>query len=153
LRAGRAAARKALDELAQDDRRPGDVAAGGPLLDLLGLLGVEVAGVLVDLGPGAQAGHVQFGVELGGVDVRADPEGLHRAAGRTGQQNSVAGKAADRLFMPGEGVEGGRQPAQQRVALALGREGDPDASDRFGEAPVDDRALMAADRADAVAGA
>jgi hypothetical protein len=53
----------------------------------------------------------------------------------------------------GEGVERGRQPAQQRVTLARLGEGDPDASDRLGEAPVDHRALMAAERSDAVAGA
>ena len=45
------------------------------------------------------------------------------------------------------------QPAQQRIPLPLGGEGDLDRSDRFGEAPVDHRALVAAERPDAVAGA
>src|SRR5690348_13442721 len=84
----------APDEPAQDRRRPADVAAGGSRLDLVGLVGFEVAGVLVDLDPGAQAGHVELGVELGRVDVAADPERLHRAASRTGQQDGPAGLAA-----------------------------------------------------------
>src|SRR5436190_7511459 len=108
----------APDERAQDLRRPGDVAADGPRLDLVGLVRVEVPGVLVDLDPGAQAGHVEFGVELGRVDVGADPERLHRAGSRTGQQDGVAGQAADRLLVAGEGLEGRGQLAEQRISLA-----------------------------------
>ena len=96
------------------------MAAGGLRLDLIGLVRLEVAGVLVDLDPGAQAGHVEFGVELGGVDVGADPERLHRAAGRTGQQDGVAGQPADRLLVAGEGPEGRGQLAEQRVPPAGG---------------------------------
>src|SRR5580693_2606263 len=117
--AGRTAVRVALDELAQDNRRPGDVAAGGPRHDVVGLRRVEVAGVLIDPDPGGHAGHVQLGVELGGVDAAANPEDLHRAGRRSGQQDRVAGQLADRLLVTGKGVEGGGQPAQQRVALAL----------------------------------
>src|SRR6267378_870011 len=62
LSPGRHALTVAPDEPAQDRRRPGDVAAGGPRHDLVGLVRVEVPGVLVDLDPGAQAGHVEFGV-------------------------------------------------------------------------------------------
>src|SRR5690348_794049 len=43
----------APDEPAQDHRRPGDIAAGGLRLDLVGLVRVEVARVLVDIDPGA----------------------------------------------------------------------------------------------------
>ena len=114
--------------------------------------GLEVAGVLVDLDPGAQAGHVEFGVELGGVDVGADPERLHRAAGRTGQQDGMAGQAADRLLVAGEGLEGGGQLAEQRVPSARRGEGDLDGSHRLGKTPVDHRALMTAERPDAVTG-
>ena len=65
----------------------------------------------------------------------------------------MAGQAADRLLVAGEGVERDGQPAQQRIPLPLGGEGDLDGSDRFGEAPVEHRALVAAERPDAVAGA
>ena len=115
---GRAPAAVARDEFPQDRRRPADVAAGGLSLDLVGLVRVEVAGVLVDPDPGAQAGHVELGVELGGVDVRADPEGLHRAAGRARQQDGMAGQAADRLLVPGKCLKKGGQPAEQRVPPA-----------------------------------
>src|SRR6476659_9898026 len=94
LSPGRHALTVAPDAPAQDRRRPGDVAAGGPRLDLVGLVRVEVAGVLVDPDPGVQAGHVELGVKLRRVDVAADPERLHRAASRTGQQDGAAGLAA-----------------------------------------------------------
>src|SRR5215467_11807835 len=71
----------ALDEPAQDGRRVNDVAPAGLRLEPARLLGFEVAGVLVDVDPGAQASHVQLGMELGGVDVGTDPERLHRAGG------------------------------------------------------------------------
>src|SRR5690348_17136389 len=103
LSPGRHALTVALDEPAQDRRRPGDVAAGGPRLDLVGLVRVEVAGVLVDPDPGVQAGHVEFGVKLRRVDVAADPERLHRAASRTGQQDGGSGKLTHRLLVAGEG--------------------------------------------------
>ncbi len=54
--------------------------------------------------------------------------------------------------MTGEGFERGRHLTQQRVVPALRGEGDLDGSDRLGVAPVDDRALMAAERPDAIAG-
>jgi hypothetical protein len=82
-----------------------DLAAPGRSLDLVGLAGVEVSGVLVHVDPGAHAGRVQFGMELRSVDVGADPEGLHLAGGRTGQQDGVARQFADRLLVPGERVE------------------------------------------------
>ena len=128
----------APDEPAQDRRRPADVAAGGSRLDLVGLVGFEVAGVLVDLDPGAQAGHVELGVELGRVDVAAEPERLHRAASRTGQQDGPAGLAAcggpaglaacgggprqvaDRLLVAGEGLKGRGQLAEQRIPPPAG---------------------------------
>src|SRR5436305_858640 len=90
---GQLALTVAPDEPAQDRRGPGDVAAGGPRLDLVGLVGREVAGVLVDPDPGVQAGHVELRVELRRVDIAADPERLHRAASRTGQQDGAAGLA------------------------------------------------------------
>ncbi len=64
----------------------------------------------------------------------------------------MAGQAADRLLVTGEGVERGRQLAQQRVAPALRGEGDLDGSDRLGVLAVDDCALMAAECSDAIAG-
>jgi GntR family transcriptional regulator/MocR family aminotransferase len=53
------------------DAQPGDEVVDVPRR--------EVAGVLVDTDAGDDAGHVQFGMELGGVHVRLDPEHLHRA--------------------------------------------------------------------------
>src|SRR5262249_27519285 len=85
----------APDEPAQDFRWPGDLAAGGLRLDLVGLVRVEVARVLVDIYPGVQAGHVEFGVKLGRVDVGADPERLHRAGRGAGQQHGMPGQPAD----------------------------------------------------------
>src|SRR6266487_143083 len=163
----------APDEPAQDRRRPGDVAAGGSRHDPVGLVGFEVASVLVDLDPGAQAGHVELGVELGRVDVAADPERLHRAASRTGQQDGPAGLAAcgggaglaacgggaglaacgggpgqvaDRLLVAGEGLKGRGQLAEQRIPPARRSQRDLDGADRLGEAPVDHRALVTAER-------
>src|SRR2546430_2629235 len=151
----------APDEPAQDRRRPDDIAADRLRLDLVGLIGVEVAGVLVDLDPGAQPGHVELRVELGRVDVAADPERLHRAASRTGQQNGPAGLAAggggpgqavDRLLVAGEGLEGRRQLAEQRILSPRRGQRDLDGADRLGVAPVDRRALVAAECPDAVTG-
>jgi len=62
-----------MDKLAQDGGRPGDIAAVGLRLELVGLSGFEIAGVLVDVDPGTQARGVQFGMELGGVDMGAAP--------------------------------------------------------------------------------
>src|SRR6266566_6529423 len=152
LSPGRHALTVAPDEPAQDLRRPGDVAADGPRLDLVGLVRVEVPGVLVDLDPGAQAGHVEFGVELGRVDVGADPERLHRAGSRTGQQDGVAGQAADRLLVAGEGLEGRGQLAEQRISLARRGQRDLHGPDRLAEAPVDQRVLVTAERPDAITG-
>src|SRR5215472_379293 len=137
--------------MAQDGGWVGDVAAPGPRLELVGLIGFEVAGVLVDLDPGAQAGRVQFGMELGGVDAGADPERLHRAPGGAGEQDGVARQPADRLLVADERVKGGGQPAQQRVPPALTGERDRDGADRLGVPPVDHGPLMAAEGSDAVA--
>ena len=54
--------------------------------------------------------------------------------------------------MADEGIEGGGQVAQQRVLPALGGEGDRDAAGLLAVLPVDHRALVAAERPDAVAG-
>src|SRR6266566_277576 len=78
----------APDEPAQDRRRPDDIAADRLRLDLVGLIGVEVAGVLVDLDPGAQPGHVELRVELGRVDVAADRNAC------TGQPAELASRTA-----------------------------------------------------------
>src|SRR5579871_2769144 len=103
------------DKRAQDRGRVADLAGPGLRLDLVGLAGVEVAGVLVHVDPGGHARRVQLGVELGGVDVRADPERLYLARGRTGQQHRVRRQLADRLLVPGERVELRGQLAQHRV--------------------------------------
>src|SRR6185503_9025539 len=125
LSPGRHALAVAPDEPAQDRRRPGDIAAGGPRLDLVGLVRVEVAG---------------------------DPERLHRAASRTGQQDGVPGQFAHRFLVAGEGLEGRGQLAEQRILSARRGQRDLDGADRLGEAPVDHGALMAAERPDAVTG-
>ena len=65
----------------------------------------------------------------------------------------MPGQLADRFLVPGERVELPGQTPQQRVAPARLGERDPDGSDRLAVAPVDDRALVAAERPDAVAGA
>ena len=127
-------------------------AAVGPGLELVCLLRREVPGVLVDLDAGTQAGRVQLGMELGGVDRRADPERLDRAAGRRGEQDSVPREVADGLLVPGERLERRRQPAQQRVLLALRGERHRDGPDRLGVAAADHGALVAAEGPDAVAG-
>jgi hypothetical protein len=129
-----------------------DLAAAGKRLDLVGHVRLEVAGVLVHVDPGAHAGRVELGVELGGVDVRADPERLHRAGLRAREQYGMAGQLADRLLVAGERVERRGEPAQQRIVAALRGERDPDGSDRLGMAAVEHRALVAAERPDAVAG-
>src|SRR5215467_4172196 len=98
-RRGRCGAGVAPGEPAQDGRRMGDVAAVGLRLELIGLRRFEIASVLVDLYPGAQAGRVQLGVELGGIDGGAYAERLHRAAGGAGEQDSVVRQRADRLFV------------------------------------------------------
>ena len=64
----------------------------------------------------------------------------------------MAGQAADRLLVAGEGLEGGGQLAEQRVPPARRGEGDLDGSHRLGKTPVDHRALMTAERPDAVTG-
>ncbi len=130
----------------------GDVAAACLRLELAGLVGLEVARVLVDVDAGAQAGRVQLGMELGGVDVGADPERLHGAGGGRGEQDGVARQPADRLFVADERVKGGGQPAQQRIAPAFPGERHRDGTDRLGVPPVDHRALVAAERPDAVTG-
>src|ERR1700749_3512302 len=152
LSPGRHALTVAPDEPAQDRRRPGDIAAGGPRLDLVGLVRVEVAGVLVDPDPGVQAGHVEFGVKLRRVDVGADPERLHRAASRTGQQDGVPGQFAHRFLVTGEGLECRGQLAEQRILSARRGQRDLDGADRFGEAPVDHGALVGGGPPDAVTG-
>jgi hypothetical protein len=91
-------------------------------------------------------------MELGGVHMGADPEGLHRAGRGAGEQDGMARQHADRLLVAGERVKGHRQPAQQRVVPALAGEGDGHGPDRFGVAPVDRCPLVAAENPDAVAG-
>src|SRR5579859_5087141 len=71
------ASRVALDKLTHDGGRPGHVAAVGVRLQFGGLPGFEVASVLVDVYPGTQARCIQFGMELRGIDVGADPERLY----------------------------------------------------------------------------
>src|SRR3954451_17743055 len=85
----RSTARVALDEPLQDLRRLEETAAACHLLDRLGLVRLEVAGVLVDVDPGAQPVDVELGVELRRVDVAADPERLHRAPGGRGEAHGV----------------------------------------------------------------
>src|SRR6266853_3966022 len=65
-RLARPVASVALDEPMQDGMRVDDVTAAGKCLELAGLIWLEVAGVLVNLYPGTQAGRVQCGMELGG---------------------------------------------------------------------------------------
>src|SRR4029077_4928119 len=108
--------------------------------------------VLVDPDPGVQAGHVELRVKLRRVDVAADPERLHRAASRTGQQDGVPGQLAHRFLVTGEGLEGCGQLAEQRILSASRGQRDLYGSDRLGEAPVDHGALVAAERPYAVAG-
>ena len=64
----------------------------------------------------------------------------------------MAGQSADRLFVAGEGLEGGGQLAEHRVSQAGRGEGDLDGSHRLGKTPVDHRALLTAERPDAVTG-
>jgi hypothetical protein len=130
-----------LHEPLLDARTP---AAASKRLEFAGLSGFEVPGVLVDVDPGAQASRVQFGMELGGVGVQADPERLHRAGGGTSEQDGVARQRADRLFVAGERVERAGQPAQQRVFPALAGQGDRDATGRFAVPPITPSARFAA---------
>jgi hypothetical protein len=91
-------------------------------------------------------------MELGGVHMRADPECLHGTGGGASQQDRVRRQLADRLLMADECVEGLRHDLQQRVLLALLGQRDPHRADRLRVPPVNDRALVAAERPDAVAG-
>jgi len=93
------ASRVALDKLMHDGGRPGHVAAVGLRLQFGGLPGFEVAGVLVNVDPGTQARCVQFGMELRGIDMGADPERLHRASGGLGKQDGVPRQHANGLFV------------------------------------------------------
>jgi hypothetical protein len=136
----------------QDGGRAGDIAAVGLRLEFAGLFGFEIAGVPIDVDPGAQAGCVQFGVELGGVHLGANPERLHRAGRGRGKQDGVPRQRADGLFVAGERVKGRGEPAQQRVLPALAGECDRNGPDLFGVPPVDHCPLVAAERPDAIAG-
>src|SRR5690349_15704005 len=108
-----------------------DIAAANLRLEFASLPRLEVTGVFVDVDSGAQARYVQFGMELGGVNMRADLERLHRALRGTGEQDGVPWQPADRLFVTHERIEGGRQPAQQRVLPALLGERDGNGTDRL----------------------
>src|SRR5262249_49791878 len=113
-----------LDEPLHDRGRVDDVAAVSLRLELGSLFGLEVAGVLVHVDPGAQAVPVQLGVELGGIDGGADPQRLHRARRGTGQQDGVVRQPAERLLVADERRERGRQATQQRVPPAFAGERD-----------------------------
>src|SRR5579859_625566 len=143
----------AVGEVAQDGVRVDDLAAPDRRLELLGLVRLEVTGMLVHVDPGAQAVHVEFGVKLRRVNVGADPERLHRAARGAGQQDGLARQRADRLLVTGERVERPGHVAHQRILPAVGGERDRHTADRFGVPPVDGGPLLAAERPDAVAGA
>ena len=142
-----------LDEGGQDPGWFSDDAATGQVLQALCLPLREVAVLLVDLDPQAEPLDVELGVELGGVDVLADAEGLHRAGGRRREQHGPVGQPGDGLLVAEEDVEGLRQRLEQRVAAAGVGERDADAADRLAVGAVDEAAAYPAEDADPVAGA
>src|SRR3954451_20148277 len=92
-------------EPGEDLRRLDHLPRASHRLERLDLVRLEVAGVPVDLDTGAQSLDVQLGVELGGVDVLPDAEGLH-GAGRRGRQVHGPGRQiADRLLVADERLE------------------------------------------------
>ena len=109
--------------------------------------------VAVGLDPQREALDVELGVELGRVDVRADPEGLDGAGRRRRQPHGPRRQLAHRLLVAEEDVEGVGQGGQQRVGAALVGERHLDGADRFAVGAVDHAAAGAAEDADAVAGA
>ena len=115
--------------------------------------GGEVAGVLVDLDAGADPGQVELGVELGGVDVAAHPERLHRAGRRGGQLHGALGQREHRLLVPAVRREVVGHAGEDRVRLALRGQRHRQRTHRLGPAAVDQAALVQAEGADAVAGA
>src|SRR3954463_14980547 len=148
----RSAARVALDEPLQDLRRLEDPAAACHLLDRLGLVRLEVAGVLVDVDPGAQPVDVELGVELRGVDVATHAERLDRAPGRRGEVYGVRRQVADGLLVAHEGLELLWQVDQERVGPSCRGQPQRAPAYRLGVRAIDRAALVDADDPDAVTG-
>ena len=119
--------------------------------DGIGLLGLEVAGVLVDLDPGSQAVKIKLRVELGGVDLSADAESLHWAAIGVGEGQRMCRQLADGLFVTGVRAKGRSRPLEEWIFSTCPGDLDPDTPDRLGISPVDDGTLVAAERSDPVA--
>ena len=111
----------ALHEPLQDLRGLEDPPRPGHLLHRLGLVGLEVARVPVDVDAGAEAVDVELGVELRGVDVPADPERLHRARRGGREPHGVPRQLADRLLVADERLEPLGQVDQERVGATLRR--------------------------------
>src|SRR3954451_13301971 len=91
------------DKVGQHPRRLGDVGDTEATDQVLEGVRLEVAGVLVDPHAGDDAGDVELGVELRGVEVPTDAEHLHRAGGRRRQQDRRRGQDAAGLLVTDEG--------------------------------------------------
>src|SRR6266487_1846978 len=76
----------------------------------------------------------------------------YRRRSRRASGGGGPGQVTDRLLVAGEGLKGRGQLAEQRIPPARRSQRDLDGADRLGEAPVDHRALVTAERPDAVTG-
>jgi len=95
------AAGEELDKPSEEIRHLGDPTCFSRGQDCICLLGLEVAGVFVDLDPSGQPVQVKLRVELSGVDPSANAKSLHRTALRVSQRQRVCRQLADRLLVSG----------------------------------------------------
>jgi len=145
------AAGEELDKPFEDVGYRGDPTRSGRCQHRVGLLGLEVAGVLVDLDPRGQAVQVKLRVELGGVGPPANPESLYRTALRVSQRHCVCRQLADRLLVANVRTEGRSGALEKRIFLARPGDLDPDTTDRLGVGSVDNCTLVPTERSDSVA--
>ena len=140
-------------EVGQELPGVGDVVEAHAGLEVGELVVGEVAVTGVEAEPVGEVVAVELGVELGGVQVGPDPEHLDRA-GLTGSQDDGVGRQRrDRLLVGDEGLEDLRDARADGVGQAGLGESDVGGGDGLAVGGVDNGALVAGERAHAVAGA
>lgn len=140
-------------EVGQELPGVGDVVEAHAGLELGELVVGEVAVTGVEAEPVGEVVAVELGMELGGVEVVLDAEHLHGAGLAGPQDDGVGRQLGDGLLMGDEGLEDLRDACADRVGQAGLGEGDVGGGDGLTVGGVDNRALVAGERADAVAGA
>ena len=140
-------------EVGQELPGVGDVVEAHAGLELGELVVGEVAVAGVEAEPVSEVVAVELGMELGGVEVVLDAEHLHGAGLAGPQDDGVGRQLGDGLLMGDEGLEDLRDACADRVGQAGLGEGDVGGGDGLTVGGVDNRALVAGERADAVAGA